>query len=345
MVAVLMPLCVGAQELRWSALFDFRFDNREYGDPSVMIEPSGTLFGAHLLPQIGVGWDDEHSLMAGAVLPTDMGTPNFMGKPEWLAYYNYNGEFFKVYTGVFPRASLRGEYSNAFFSDSLRYADKTIEGMLLQYVTSDWYAELGCDWMGLPTENQRERFMIFCAGRAWKGMSYAGYAASLFHHAGSKTLGGVVDNALASAYLGLDFQNIIPLDKSYVQIGWLQGYQNDRKFGDGPEFPGGWELDFGFEHQDIGMRNTFYKGGDLMPFYDSPYEDSNGAPYACELYFGDTFYRTGESGIYNRLEIFYEPRLRNGVSLRMSSVHHFDGVHWGWQQVIALSIDIGQNMF
>lgn len=346
LAVVLMPL-VGAraQELLWNASFDFRFDNREYGDPSLMIAPSETIFGATLLPQVGMGWGVGHSLMAGALLPADMGSPNFMGAPEWMAYYNYDGDNFKVYTGIFPRSAMRGDYSLAMFSEQVRFQDKVIEGALAQWVTSDWYTEFGCDWMGLPTENQRERFMLFCAGRAWKGFSYAGYAATLFHHAGSKSLGGVVDNALAEVYLGLDLQNILPFDRTYVEVGWLQGYQNDRKYGDGPKLPGGWQLEIGWEHEDLGVCNTFYKGGNLMPFYDSPYEDKNGAPYADQLYFGDTFYRTGPEGVYNRLELYYAPRLRGGVQLRMSSVHHYDGVRWGWQQVIALSIDIGQGMF
>jgi hypothetical protein len=53
----------------------------------------------------------------------------------------------------------------------------------------------------------------------------------------------------------------------------------------------------------------------------------------------------GESGFYNRLELYWEPKLKDGLTLRISSVHHYDGAHWGWQQVVALRVNIGSDMF
>lgn len=329
----------------WNASFDFRFDNREYGDKGEMISPAETLFGAHLSPEIGIGWDNGHSLMTGLTLPADMGSVSFMGQPEWLAYYNYSTKHVNVLAGLIPRSKMIGHYSNAFFSDAVRFNDRVVEGLLLQYKNDHYHTEFGCDWNGKNTDIQREKFMLMLSGRTWKDFSYAGYAFTLYHYAGSNTVRGVVDNGLGSIYLGLDFSEIWYYDQLYIQAAYIQSYHNDRKWGDGPVLPGGYEIEICAEKYDVGIKNTFYKGGNLMPFYDSPHADAEGNAYGSSLYFGDPFYRTGPSGIFNRLELYYQPKLRGGVKLRMTSSHVFDGQRWGWQQIISLRIDIGQDMF
>ena len=339
------PVAVNAQEFMWNADFDFRFDNREYGDPSKMIAPSGTLFGANLRPEAGLGWGYGHSLMLGLNIPADMGSENFMGDPELLAYYAYDGKRFRSALGLLPRKRLKGRYSYAFFSDSYRFYTPSIEGMLIQYVKPDWFVELGCDWNGLRSQTRREMFTILFAGEARKSFSYAGYTATLHHHAASDTAPGVVDNGLASFYVGLDFSSLWRDVDLRFQGAWVQAYQNDRRYVGVPVMPGGYEIELAMRKKDIGLRNTFYHGDDLMPYWNSPYEDADGNPYSDKLYAGDPFYRVGESGFYNRLELYWQPKLKDGVSLRISSVHHFDGSHWGWQQVVALSVNIGSEMF
>lgn len=349
-LALLLALCCAtllesvAQDFVWNANFDFRFDNREYGDKNEMISPAQTLFGAHLSPEVGIGWQNGHSLMTGLTLPADMGSSSFMGRPEWLAYYNYSTKRVNLMAGLIPRSKMIGDYSNAFFSDSTRFNDRVLDGVLLQYKNDNHYIEFGCDWCGKTSDIQRERFMLMLAGRAWKGYSYAGYAFTMFHYAGSKTVRGVVDNALGSIYMGIDLAEVWYYDLLYAQVAYIQGYHNDRKWVGTPVFPGGFEVEICAEKYDVGVKNTLYKGKNLMPYYDSPHADSEGNPYGNSLYLGDPFYRTGQSGIYNRLELYYQPKLRGGVRLKMSSVHHFDGNRWGWQQVIGLSIYIDEYM-
>ncbi len=335
----------GAQEFAWDVGFDFRFDNREYGNKGDMIAPSETLFGAFLRPVAGVGWGQGHSIMAGISCPTDFGSGKFMGTPEFLAYYNYSTDRVNVTAGIFPRSKSIGKYSYAFFSDSTRFYDANFEGLLLQYIGRNGYAEIGCDWNSLYSPTNREKFMLFFASRIHRGLSYAGLNATMYHHAGSGTVRGVVDNILTEAYIGLDLAGHVRYEKLYVQIAWLQAYQNDRKYVGKFVKPGGTEIEFGGEYKSFGLRNIMYSGGNLMPYYDSPYENDSGAPYACGLYFGDTFYRTGGNRLYERFELYYEPLLVNGVRLRISSVHHFDGIRWGWQQAVSLKIDIDNAMF
>ncbi len=339
------PMVASAQDILWDADFDFRFDNREYGDPSKMIAPSGTLFGANMRPEIGLGWGYGHKLMLGTTIPADMGSENFMGTPELLAYYAYDGDKFSASLGLFPRKRLRGRYSYAFFSDSYRFYKPTIEGMLVQYSKPDWFVELGCDWNGLRSKTRREMFTIIFAGEARKGLSYAGYTATLHHHVSSDSTRGMVNNGLADFYIGLDLSSLWYDIEFSCQAAWVQAYQNDRHHIGTPIMPGGYELEVSMRRNDIGLRDTFYKGEDLMPYWELPYEDGAGGIYGDNLYFGDPFYRVGEKGFYNRLELYWEPKLSEGLNLRISSVHHWDGIHWGWQQVVSLRVSIGSEMF
>lgn len=333
------------QHLVWNANFDFRFDNREYGDPSLMIVPSSTLFGANMRPEIGIGWGYGHALMIGSTIPADMGSENFMGNPELLAYYAWDGELFRAALGMLPRERMKSQFSRAFFSEGYLFYHPTVEGCLVQYVRPEWFVELACDWNGLRSATRREMFTILVAGEAQRGLSYAGYAATLHHHAASDTARGVVDNGLASIYMGINLSPLFESTTVTLQAAWLQAYQNDRLHIGTPVLPGGYELDLKVRHNAVGLCNTFYKGKDLMPYWELPYEDGKGGAYADNLYFGDPFYRVGERGFYNRLELYWEPKLNAGVNVRFSSVHHYDGVHWGWQQVIALRVNIGSEMF
>lgn len=334
-----------AQEVVWDVDFDFRFDNREYGDPSKMVVPSTTIFGANLLPEVGLSWGGGHSLMAGANLHSDMGSEKFFGEPEFVAYYDYSSRRFRTSLGLFPRNKLSGNYSRATFEDTYSFFHPTIEGAMIRYVGSYWFAELACDWNGLRSPSRREMFTLLFASEAHKNYSYAGFNMMLHHHAASDTAKGVVDNGLANIYIGLSLGSITNLDQFTLQASWLQGYQNDRHYIGTPTLPGGYELSLKMRRGAVGVEDTFYKGDNLMPYWNSPYEDAEGGIYGSSLYSGDPFYRVGKSGFYNRLELYYEPRLSGGVSLRISSVHHYDGAHWGWQQRIALRVDLNSGMF
>lgn len=335
------------QEVVWGVDFDFRFDNREYGDPSRMVAPSGTIFGANILPEVGLGWGYGHSLMVGANLHADMGSEKFFESPEFVAYYNYssNTSRLKASLGLFPRNRLLGRYSRASFDDTYSFFHPTIEGAMVRYVGSYWYAELACDWNGLRSPSRREMFTLLFSSEAHKSYSFAGCNLMLHHHAASDTAKGVVDNGLANLYMGLRLSELFGVDQFTLQASWLQAYQNDRRYIGTPTLPGGYELSLSFKKNGIGLVDTFYKGDNLMPYWDAPYEDAMGGIYGSSLYSGDPFYRVGESGFYNRLELYYEPQIKNGVSLRFSSVHHYDGASWGWQQRITLQVDLHSGMF
>ncbi|MDL2320699.1 hypothetical protein LJC45_06175, partial [Alistipes sp. OttesenSCG-928-B03] len=119
---------------------------------------------------------------------------------------------------------------------------------------------------------------------------------------------------------------------SYVSVGWLQSWQNDREGDEGYVKPNGLLIDAHLQWRSVGINNSFFFGDNMMPYYDR---------YGSELYLADPFYRT-TNDVYNRLEVFWAPRIGNHMTLKVSSVHHYDGDCWNWQQVVAFSVAFGK---
>ena len=190
------------QDVLWGIDMNYRFDNREYKELSVA--NSGTMFGSRLSPQLGITWNKTNTLMAGVNLMSDFGHKSFYTKPDFFAYYSYDDGRFDFTAGVFPREKLTGEYSYAFFSDSLRFYDANLEGLIIHYKRDKFNFEIGCDWNSMYSSDRREKFMVFSAAQYKPGVFYVGYSFDMYHHAGSYTLGGVVDNVLVSPYVGVE---------------------------------------------------------------------------------------------------------------------------------------------
>ncbi len=333
-LSLLLTLCsarVFAQRFEWEVLLDSRFDNREY--KSELNWPQ-TLFGARLTPQVGIGWGEGSSLMAGVDLMADFGAGTFATKPDVLFYYKYLSPRFNAYAGVFQRNRTMGSYSTALFSDSVRFYDANLEGLMLQYRGGHGFVELGLDWNSRISDTRREKFMIFSAGELRDRWLAAGYAMWMYHYAGTLTQSGVVDNVLVNPYLSFDLKRFIPLDSLTLRVGYLQALQNDRNNENVFVKPGGVLAELRLEWRRFGIFDSFYYGDNIMPYYER---------YGNGLYPGDPFFRT--SDMYNRLEIYWEPIRRDDMRLRIASVHHYDGKVWDWQQVASFSIMLGHEKF
>ena len=167
--------------------FEMRFDNREYYRSA--FSPSMTIFGARLTPSVGLDiYQDRgvsHRLMMGIDVSKDFGAspvskllsggtdiPETSQKQnnadlfrEMTLYYKLHTDTGKsgleLYAGIFPRRAMMGDYSDAFFSDSLRFYDNNIEGILLRIRNQKTLWELGCDWMGQFGQVRKEKFMVF----------------------------------------------------------------------------------------------------------------------------------------------------------------------------------------
>lgn len=379
--------------------FATRFDNREYDKGGLVYTGdarSSTIFGARLTPLVGFQVDEpggaRHRLTAGIDIRKDFGmvpvskivTRHFESSPVWaedaaseassgLSNWKifrdivFNYEFRKqirrtelgIVAGVFPRSKLGGEYGEYFFSDSLKFCDPNMEGLLLTFRRPKSYYEVGCDWMGYYGAVRRERFMIFTAGHSqlkdWLKIGYAGY---MIHHAGSLAEWGVVDNIQVNPWIDMNFGTFCGVQRIALNIGWIQEMQRDRRDCREYAFPGAADIVTELRHWDAGIRNELVVGNDLMPWYKDV--DRAGVSYGARLYTGDPFYQIIPSempplrvdsdgfehfvpqwGVYDRLEAYYEPRISDCLSLKLQARFHFAcGRYLGCQEVFSLEFDL-----
>lgn len=333
--------------------YEFRFDNREFSRTAP--PPSITIFGMHLTPSIGLRISENpssaHHIIAGVDLMKDFGSgkaaKDMFG--EVLAYYKWDrksGRTMMTFeAGIFPRSDLEGNWSEAFFSDSLTFYDRALEGLLLKFRRPKAYYEVGCDWMGQFGKDRRERFMIFSSGEAHAGrFMILGYSGYMYHFAGTEEVNGVVDNFLLNPYIGADLAGKTGLQAFRITAGWLQSLQNDRKKVGKYVMPGGAELLVSLQNWNIGLENRLYYGKSLMPYYDGT--DAAGIKYGNMLYFGNPFYRlrresSGKAGLYDRIDVCWEPRIAAFLKLRIGATAHFGSAGFsGWQQTVSLKFDL-----
>lgn len=335
LAAIVSSLPIAAQELRWEVDFDLNFDNREYAELSI---PSQTLFGARLTPQIGIGWGKgQHALMIGTDLTKTFGRDTrFCEDPELMLYYAYRGRQFSATAGAFPRKMLLGDYSGAIASDSVRFYDKNLDGVLLQYRGSGGFVELGIDWDGIYSVEEREKFRIFSAGEYTRRVFTCGYTFSNYHYAGRVGVPGVVDNILINPYIGAKFEHLLPLDRLSLTAGWIQTFQRDRRSGEKGVQPCGGEVRLRVEKWYVGIDNRLYLGDNLMPYFSR---------YGGDLYAGERLYtmEDGASRYYNRTELYYDRTWWSDaipVTLRAGIVLHFIAGKVATSQMLQLNVAI-----
>lgn len=360
----------GKPEFAYDVDFETNFDNREYSPSS--FSGSRTIFGARLTPAVGLSLRErsggEHRLMLGIDVMKDFGDsriPDSLASDgnqdetspakssldlfhELTVYYRYLFTKGKtdigITAGIFPRRFMEGEYSRAFFSDSVKFYDNNIEGLLFTFRRPSAYYEVGCDWMGMFGTDRRERFMIFTSGNAGLSDIFSiGYAAYLYHFAGAENVSGVVDNALVNPSITLDLSDKVSVQRLDFRLGWLQSMQNDRKNIGKYTFPHGGEFTAAVRNWNVGLENYLFYGTDMMPYYRN--RDSAGNLYGDLLYMGEPFYKVdmdgGGTGFYDRVEIYYEPRISDFLSIRASFVLHFNQWSYsGCQQVVSLRFNL-----
>lgn len=352
--------------LAWDALFEMKFDNMEY-DPSP-IASSGTIFGARLTPAVGIDGfarnGTKHRLMLGIDIMKDFGRspiPEYMAGgatsetditqnnlrlfSELLLYYRFSALFgktdFSLITGIFPKNLSKAEYPRTFFSDRSRFYDNNYEGLLVSFSRPRAYYEAGCDWMGMYGTDRRERFMIFSHGRGevlpWMSLGYYAY---MYHFAGSDNVWGVVDNILANPYAEFSLAGRLPLQIFRIRLGFLASGQNDRRMSGKYTFPMGGEWTLEIRKWNAGLRHDMFVGKNMMPYYTDA--DGGGFLYADRLYFGDPFYRMdSDFGVYNRVELYWEPHLADFVDLKIGLAGHFHNFSYsGFQQQVGLVFGI-----
>lgn len=331
----------------YGAEFNYYFDNREFDTGKNLYTGSMTINAARLTPLAGLEINEgkklSHRIMLGIDVLKNMGESPVSSKDrslentglfhEMLLYYKLKARagnsLIKAYAGIFPRNSRIRDYGNEFLSDSLKFYDNNIEGVLIQMLRPNASFELGCDWLGMYGSGRRERFIIFSHGNArltpWLS---TGWYVSGYHLANMVEYGGVVDYFLAKPFVTTHFENFLLLQQLSLSLSWLQSLQRDRAKDKGFDFPSGAQAEFKIMNWGVGIENKLFIGTSLMPYYGNI--DAGGNKYGPLLYRGDPFYRIKaksgdwkEIGLYNRLEVFYRPRISDFLDLQVSFLFHF----------------------
>ena len=216
----------------------------------------------------------------------------------------------------------------------------------------DWV----CDCMGMYGAGVRERFMIFSSyDQPINSWLSAGYFAYLYHFANSEEVRGVVDNMLAMPWVKFQFDKRTVFDDLSLRLGLLQGAQNDRLNIGTYYFPSALHAEVLLRWRSIGFRNEFVVGNNMMPLFFC--QDATGVPYYMQnLYFGDCFYRISSglgkdsADIYDRLELYWNPKISRNLDLKLSSAFHLSecgtapGSGYfgfaGWQQRVSIRYNL-----
>ncbi|MBQ7468632.1 MAG: hypothetical protein IJS75_07225 [Bacteroidales bacterium] len=334
----------GKVALEYGADFWYYFNNSEYSASNDAL--SGTIHAVVARPTVGFSITQspaiKHKVMAGVDFSHDMGTGSAWKDytKELVLYYEASvtsdkGTFTGL-SGAFPRKALEGYYSEAFYTDEYCFQDRVLEGVLLKWRASDFYAELGCDWMGKLGHERRERFQIMTAGQ-WEPKSWLslGWTGSFYHYACSELSPNVVDNHTLQPWIKADVAGGTAWQELSARAGAILTYQRDRKQDDKTRFPAGCELMLKAKRWNVSLANTVYLGDDVIPLYNKV--DLAGIPYGQNLYFGSEFYNK----FYDMVEINWTPRIACFVELNIGAQLHFnkDGF-LGWQQMLSLKVTL-----
>lgn len=354
----------------YDVTLDMLFNNRENDSANHQYTNSGTLFGAVIAPEIGFSvrsrdlsdrgeeYTAHHKVMLGVNIVKDFGSTARIG--EWFdgltMYYELSKKIspkcsFGLDAGVFPRSRRYEEnYSDLFFSDSLRFCDAMIEGMLFHFERPKCRFELGVDWIGMKEPQNRERFMLFSSGGGdpldWL---HLGYAAYMFHYASSGEVSGVVDNAIVNPFVEFRLGEFARMNSLDLRLGYIQAYQRDRLVQHDPMAPMGGEFVVKLQNWGVGLQNRFYFGYSMMPLYGG--HDAGGYKYGPSLYYGEPYWmlRPGDEASMaaggkatwgDRLDVYYQPRIARGLHLDIRLTGFFNGGFSGWNQTIGLTFNL-----
>lgn len=325
------------------------FDNREYDNTK--LDDSRTLFGIRLCADAGISFEkgkSTHRLLAGVDPLYEFGG-DFIFQP--LLYYKFDTRLqrskFSIDAGIFPRSESRAFYSLAFFSDANRFYDDTYEGLQFSWKGRKFYYELGLDWKGMIGKahpERREEFMVYSGGHhSFIRFLKLGYSAYMHHYANnySLTANNVVDDILISPYVDMDFGQFVGMQLLRTRLSYLQGFQRDRGVSSDIQTPAKGEFLFEVRKWNVGIANDLFFGGDLMPLYDL--EAPEGGKYADKLYMGDPFMRNAEGKsfiAYDRLGVYWAPRIADKLSLRVQVNFHFNGGFAGHNELISVAYQL-----
>ncbi|GHT06576.1 hypothetical protein FACS189423_11490 [Bacteroidia bacterium] len=277
------------------------------------VQNSQTMAGVHLVPEIGLSWNDKHRIYAGADGLHEYGSNQTVDYYDPIVYYEYDGQPFRFYMGAIPRQLVLDKYPRMFFQDSIRNYRPVINGLFWEYTSNENYANIWLDWASRQTHTRHEAFFMGWSGRYNLGIGYAQHFGYMFHFANLKdpvVPEAVHDNGLLLTSVGVDLAAKTGFDKLEANAGWSVGMDRDRGLAVWNK-PQGLLSEIKVEYRGLGLFNTYYKGGSQQVYYGD---------HGNELYWGDPVYRSKE---YDRIDGYIQFLKTNVVQLKFVYSLHF----------------------
>lgn len=350
LTGMFLAACMYAQTdskffLAYDAGFMTTLDNRAY--ELTDLDNSQTVFAAGLGGGVGAGLrigNSSHRLMAGvsALFP-------FGGeiKARPLIWYQLNTNLgnsqLQVLGGSFSRGKVGGYYSQLLFSDLNIINDNSFEGFQFSLKATDFYYEFGIDRKGQKRSSSpmtREQITFYSAGHHYPihgqplKLGYAGYVHFLGNSFEMKA-DDAVNDVIFYPYAEYDFGSRVNVQRALARLGYYQSFQSDRSEGNRLLAPAKGQVYLELRNWNVGFINDFLFGGDLMPFYDKLGSDYFGDPLMARNAGGKKF------ALYDKVSVYYEPKLLDKLSLRFQVNCHFNGGFAGWQQIVELKYKFG----
>ncbi len=319
-------------DLYWGVDMSAVFDNRE-GD--TRYAAAKTFFQTQLSPEIGISLYGGRHLVAGGVVWTQPIGCEWEGhRISPTLYYRYQNKGLKFAIGMFGKDQLYSEMPNYIWNDSVNYFQRNVRGAMIGYKNDNGYFQAIIDWRGMQTNTQREAFNIIATGeRTYSHGKFLWGGVAMMNHLaldGSEHIGQhVVDNFIYNPYVGINVAKMVasPLDTCSFRIGALGGLTRDRGDMDWKTPVGVW-ADFDIMWKFLELKNTFYAGGKLFPYYGH---------YGVSLDQGEPYYA---ASLYNRTSVSVWFLRRKFMSLKGSLDFNVAPSHFNFYQRVILQFSI-----
>ena len=318
-----------SQEVLWKAGVHSFFDNNEFTGCSV--KESQTMAGTHLVPQIGLNFNEKHRIFAGIDAMHEFGSDQTVAYYDPIAYYEYDGKPFRFYVGAFPRKTVLDRYPLMFFQDSINNYRPVMNGFFWEFYNKEDYINIWLDWTSRQTYTHRESFFMGWSAKYNWGVLYGQHFGYMFHFAGSANLDisePVQDNCAILYSLGVDFSKKTGFEKLEANAGWALGMEKDRGTDDGFQPRQGFLSEIKVEYKGLGLFNTFYKGSGQQMSYNR---------FGNALYWGDPIYRAKQ---HDKLDGYIRFIKNNTVDVKFVYSLYFAENNIFHQQALYATFDL-----
>jgi len=331
-----------ARRVRFVYDVDFAsyFDNREYKSD---IQFPQTIFSFRLSPSIGVQIRDKvggkHKLLAGVRYTQPLGGNWKNANVIPTAYYHYSNYGVNLQLGAVPYENRILSMPDWLQYDSIAYIRSNVQGALISYQDKRGYVEFMCDWRSARDSARREMFRILLNGQYQYKWFFIGGLIHMNHVDCSadpeiQYRESLYDDVNWSAYVGLNFSQLTPLDSLALKVSYIGGIANARAWKQ-MFIPQGTLIELYLNWWFLGIKNTTYVGDNLQPLR---FSKDLGRPIGNQMCQGDPFY---QARFYNRTDIFAYLYRSSFVNCYLSYNLHYQGGKLQHQQQVIVRFNLG----